>query len=53
MKQNLEHDQQASSEIRKKELSKKRFWKIFKWLIPIARILLKVCLLDSNDLDNE
>ncbi|MFN3289037.1 MAG: hypothetical protein ACK410_01085 [Acinetobacter sp.] len=53
MNQNLEHDRQASSEIRKKELNRKRLWNIFKWVIPIARVILKVFFLDSNDLDNE
>lgn len=51
MNQNLEHDQQASSEIRKKELNKKRIWKIFKGLITIAKIVLKLFIMESEDLD--
>lgn len=51
MNQNLEHDQQASSEIRKKELNKKRHWKIFKGLITIAKIVLKMFFMESDNLD--
>lgn len=53
MHQNLEHDQQASSEIRKKELQKKRVWKIFKWFLTIAKIIFKLFFLEEYDLPDE
>lgn len=53
MNKDLEHDQRAPSEIRKKELNRKRIWKVFKRAIALAKLILKLFLVDSNDLNDE
>lgn len=53
MNKNLEHDQQAPSEIRKKELNKKRIWKVFKGFISLGKLILKLFFVDSDNFNDE
>jgi len=43
MQKNLEHDQQASSELQKKELKRKYRWAVFKGCLTLAKLLYKAC----------
>ena len=54
MQKKLEQGQQASSEIRKKELKRKRFWTAIKWLLFIAKSTVRViAFFEGNNLDEE